>query len=295
MIHHIGPAQGVANILRFGLFVEIRQPHDVLQRRQVVGDAADFGVAGKVLAAEAVAVSREQELRLDLRETLDHRLDPEFRRGRRPYRTDGDGRDHGDGRLGQVRHIGDNAVAGLEAELSQLRGENPHLAGKLNPAHRLQRPRLGQMVKRHIRCAGLRFVAQKMLGIIDVRALEPPRARHDAAIQHLLVRRRRLHLEIIPDRCPERFNIGHRPFPQGLIVSEIQMPRLFQPRHVVSNVRPFDKLGARCPQQTGLQQSLYLPLNPERLRPVRHVPFRSGLDHHPATQRDRHRRRDRSL
>ena len=62
-------------------------------------------------AVVAVAVDREQHLGLDLGEAVDHGRDAEVGRARRPDRADRGRGEEPDQRRGQVRHVGDDAVA----------------------------------------------------------------------------------------------------------------------------------------------------------------------------------------
>ena len=79
----------------------------------------DALAAVEVLAAVAVAVGREQHLRLDLGEAVDHGRDAELRRAARPDRADarrGQQRDDG---LRRVRQVGHHAVAAPDPEPAQ--------------------------------------------------------------------------------------------------------------------------------------------------------------------------------
>ncbi len=69
-----------------------------------------------VLVAVAVAVDGQQHGRFELAEAVDHRLRAELGRGRRPDRPEARGGQEGGDGLGQVRHVGDDAVALADAE-----------------------------------------------------------------------------------------------------------------------------------------------------------------------------------
>ncbi len=99
--------------------IEVGQQHDVLDRRQLREDAAHDVEAVEVLAPVPVAVDREQHLRLDLGEAVDHAARPELGRGARPDRADARRREERDQCLGDVRHVGDDAIAAAHAERAQ--------------------------------------------------------------------------------------------------------------------------------------------------------------------------------
>ena len=90
--------------------VEVAE-RDRLGRRSPRAIAATVGAPVEVLAAVAVAVDREQHLRLDLREAVDHAAAAELGRRRRPDRAErGRGEERRD-RLRDVRQVGRDAVA----------------------------------------------------------------------------------------------------------------------------------------------------------------------------------------
>ena len=88
----------------------------ISEARQLGEDPRRHGAAVEVLAAVAVAVDREEDLRLDLREAVDHRARAELGRGARPDRPQGGRREERDERLGNVRHVCDDTVAAADAE-----------------------------------------------------------------------------------------------------------------------------------------------------------------------------------
>ena len=69
-----------------------------------------------VAPAVAVAVDREQHLGLDLREAVDDRARAELGRRARPHRADRGGGQEGRDRLGDVGHVGGDAVARADAQ-----------------------------------------------------------------------------------------------------------------------------------------------------------------------------------
>ena len=61
--------------------------------------------------------------------------------------------------------------------------------------------------------------AENLFGEIEPGAGKPVRARHPVLVQHLRVGRRTLQVEVLPDRFPEVFDLGDRPFPTGFSVA----------------------------------------------------------------------------
>src|SRR5208283_5831518 len=132
----------------------------MIQRRQLFDNVPHFGFALEIPACEAIAVDREQDFRLDLAKALDHGVHAEFRRRRGPDGADGERRHHGDRRLGNIGHIGSDAVARRDAQSAQLRRQNAHLTTELAPAHRRQRTRLRTGLQGRLALASFRLMAQ---------------------------------------------------------------------------------------------------------------------------------------
>jgi hypothetical protein len=175
--------------------VEVAEAHE---RPADLGmDLLDDRRAVVVAPAVAVAVDRQQHLRLDLREAVDHRARAEVRRAARPDRAESRGGEEGGDRLGDVRHVRDDAVAAADAEGAQpgldARGQRAQLA----PRHLRQRAQLGGVADRH---AVAVTAAEDVLGIGQRRAGKPARARHLTAVEHALRRVVEAHLEVLGDR-----------------------------------------------------------------------------------------------
>ena len=96
----------------------------MLERRKPLTDRLHLRAPVDVAVAEAVAADGEHHLRFDLREAVDHAAGSELRRARRPDRTQARGGDERRQRLGNVRQVGDDAVAGADAEALQA-GPDP--------------------------------------------------------------------------------------------------------------------------------------------------------------------------
>ena len=73
------------------------------------------------LAAVRVAVDRDQHLRLDLGEAVDHAARPELGRHAGPDRAEARGGQKPDERLGDVGQVGDDPIALRDAQLAQPR------------------------------------------------------------------------------------------------------------------------------------------------------------------------------
>src|SRR5581483_2909081 len=84
-------------------------------------DLGDLLVPLDELVAPAVAADGEQQLRLELAEAVDDAAHAELRRAGRPDRADAGGGQEGDERLGNVREVRDDAVAGLDADPEEAR------------------------------------------------------------------------------------------------------------------------------------------------------------------------------
>ena len=133
------------------LGVEVGEEDGVLDARHRLLQLRDHRGAVEVLAAVAVAVDRDQHLRLDLGEAVDQRAGAEVGRGRGPDRADrGDG-EEGDRRLGDVRQVGDDAVALLDPERAQAAGEGGDLGAQLAPGDLAELAQLGGVEDRDLR------------------------------------------------------------------------------------------------------------------------------------------------
>ena len=152
-------ATGPEQLLPVSLVAEVREHECPLERRQLPPQLGDRLAAVVVLAAVAVAVDREQHLRLDLREPVDDGASAEVGRAGRPDRPDRGAREKRRGRLRDVRHVGGHAIASLDTERPQPRGDGCGLLPELTPRQRLQRPQLRRVDDRRWRrrpCPGRR-------------------------------------------------------------------------------------------------------------------------------------------
>ena len=115
----------------------------VLERRQAGLDRGDLLAPVDRLAAVRVAVDRDEHLRLDLREAVDHAARAELRRDAGPDRAEAGRGEEADQRLGDVREVGHDAVAAADAEPLQLgaRARDPRAQLAERPLERLARLR----------------------------------------------------------------------------------------------------------------------------------------------------------
>ncbi len=108
--------------------------HHMLQRGQGIRHCPHFGAPVEILAAIAIAVRREHQLRGNLSEAVDNAGGAKVRRTARPDRADARRREEGDGRFRNIRHVGNDTVSGLDAELAHSRREFENLILQFRPA-----------------------------------------------------------------------------------------------------------------------------------------------------------------
>ena len=156
------------------------------------------------------------------------------------------GGEEGDDRLGDVRQVGDDAVAALDPERAQPGGDGGDLGAQLAPAQLRQLAQLGGVQDRDL---GVVLAGEDVLGVVQPGAGEPLGARHLAAAQHPLVAAVGPHLEEVPDRPPEALEVVDRPPPELLVAVEPQPALALQPAHVLGHPRALDQLGRGLPEQ----------------------------------------------
>ncbi len=238
------------------LRVEVRYQHDVLERRQSGSDALHLRATRKRLAAVAVAVDAEHELRRELRETVEHAARAEVRAAPRPDRADAGRREHRDDGIRRVRQAADHPVALDDPESSQRRRHSPDARGQLIPRQAGRRPPFAQVDER-LR-AGTR-VAEHVLRVVEPRAREPFRARHRPPAQRARGRHARAYAEVLPQRAPEPLEVLHRPAPERGVVVEATAPLAVEPAHESRQVRALDARCVGLPEQVTLGYHTPLP------------------------------------
>ncbi len=242
------PAHRAAQGGEVGLGIEVGEDDGVLEARHLRLEAGDRLAAVEVLAAVAVAVDGEEDPGLDLGEAVDDAGGAEVGRAAGPDRADARRGEEGDDRLGDVRHVGDDAVAALHAEAAQPRGEGGDLGAQLGPAQLGELAQLGGVQDRRL---GVLLAGEDVLGVVEAGAGEPLRAGHLARCEDLRPVAVGPHVEEVPDRPPEPLEVVDRPAPELLVPVEPQPPLGLQPAHVLGQSRALDQLGRRLPELFG--------------------------------------------
>ena len=211
--------------------LEERHHDHALQARQAGHDLGELGAHVDRLAVITVAVDRDQHLGLDLAEAVDHPLDAEVGRARRPDRAERGGRKHGDDGLCRVRHHRRHPVARADALAPQRRGELRDLLVQFTVAQLAPPPVLGPGDDR----GAIVAVAQQVFSEIELRADEPAGAGHPLAIdQHVLPSPACLHPGVLPERRPEQLRALDRPGPERNVVAQ---PLAVRRRHLAREAR----------------------------------------------------------
>ena len=245
-VEQLPVADRVAQAGEVGLGLQVGQDDRVLDRLHLGEQPGDDVGAVEVASVVAVAVDAEEHLGLDLREAVDHAAGAEVGRAARPDGADRGGGEEGDQGLGQVRHVGGDAVAGTDPERAQCRGRPRDLVAQLAPGQRVD---LAQLRRVPDRDPVRRLVGEQVLGVVEPRAREPLGAGHLAIAEDALVRCRRTDAEELPDRGPEVLELVHRPAPQGPVVAvELESALGLEPAHVAGHVRALDGLRRGLPE-----------------------------------------------
>ena len=201
--------------------------HDRPQRRQELPDGGHLFAAIDELLAVAVAGDRQQNGRLELAQPADHAPRTELGRARCPDGAEARRREEGDERLGDVREIGDDAVAGSDAESLQARARSRDLLTQVAERQLDRPPRLRSGDDRH--GVGVLVAAEHVLREVEPRAREPLGPRHLPRPEHPLVRRVRANLEVVPERAPEAFEVADRPAVKLVVAGEVEPALVLQP------------------------------------------------------------------
>src|SRR5581483_3676144 len=203
---------------RVALAARVRHVDDRLEARQPFADGGNLLATVDVLLAPAVAGDREQDLRLELAEPVENAARAELGRTGGPDRTEARAREEGDERLGDVREVGDDAVARADSEPLESGPSARDLLAQLAEGE-LERPaRLGARDDRDR--VEVLVATDHVLGVVQTRTGEPLRARHPARAEHTVVRRVRANLVEVPDRRPEALEVRDRPASELLVVRE---------------------------------------------------------------------------
>src|SRR5581483_863492 len=179
-----------------------------LDRRHVVDDFAAARQHVDGLAAVVVAVRRHEHLRLDLAEAIEDALHAEIGGARGPDRADARRPEHRDDRLRHVRHVARHAIAGLHTVTLERLRETRDFAVQLRERETAFDALLAPEDERGLVIAP----PQQVLGEIEARIGEPPRAGHPVAVDHgALARIFGDDAAVAPDRLPETVSLADRP------------------------------------------------------------------------------------
>src|SRR5215218_2691240 len=190
------PEDHVLQGARVRLVVEVRQDHGLLERGYLLLELRHNLCPVVVLAAVAIAVHREEDLRLYLLEAVHDAARAEVRGATRPDRTYGGDGEQGYDRLRDVRQISHHPVAAIHADLFEPRGQSCGPLLELLPAQLTERPDLGL-----VHDGGLipSSVLEDVLGVVELSSRKPLGPRHLAPRQHPLVGTRGLDVTVLPD------------------------------------------------------------------------------------------------
>ena len=194
-----------------------------------------------VFAAIGHAVHREKHFGFDLFEAVQHGLGAHVGRADAPHAADAHRGDEGDHRLRDVRQVTCDTVAWLDAHRLQLQRERRDLLAQLRPG---DLTRAGCAERFFVvaddghaaRFVCGQHVAKDLLGVIDGGAFKPLGVDHSGLAiglfglpQHRSVRRRRMHVKVVPDALPETVQVRDRPAPQLVIRAKLQAALVAQP------------------------------------------------------------------
>ncbi|MET4069515.1 hypothetical protein ABID58_004317 [Bradyrhizobium sp. S3.2.6] len=207
--------------VRCGRSCGVAVQNHMLDARQRSPQLGDDVLAIMPASGIGDGVAGDQHLWLDLLEAVDHGGRGHVGRADAPDRADaGAGEKRNDG-FGDVRQIGRDTVAGLDALVLQMQRERGRLALELRPAGLAELAVLAAADDRG-QAGGMRGVdmPEHLPCVVHLRARKPDRARHLALGDDGRKRRRRLQIVIVPDAAPEPVEIAHRPLPHLLVIRE---------------------------------------------------------------------------
>ena len=178
----------------------------MLQCRQGSDDLLHRCTAVEGLAAVLVAIHGEQHLGFDLLEAVNDAGAAKVGRTTGPRGAEAGGGQEGDESLGDVGHVGDDAVTPPHAHLTEGASDGGHLLAQRCPGDFGQR--LSLRLEEDGRAVG-GGVAEHMLGVAHLRADEPASVGHDSLFQYGGVGPRGLDGVVLPDGGPKVFKVVH--------------------------------------------------------------------------------------
>ncbi len=155
---------------------QVGHADDGLEARQPLPNRSHLLATVDVLLPVAVAGHGKEQLRLELAEPVQDAADAEFGWTRRPDRSQARGREKGDQRLGDVRKVGDDAVAWTDAEPLQTGSGARDLVAELAERELARLARLRVSDDGHL--VEVLVATDHVLGVVQAGAREPLGARH---------------------------------------------------------------------------------------------------------------------
>ncbi len=222
---------------------------ELTHRRKVRAQLRDDLAAVDVLAVPVVAVDRDQDGGLELREPADGALGAEVRRAARPHRADRRSGQAADHRVLGVRQVGADPVAG------------PHPARRSHPAAAAtDRRREPYVISRAGRppswthssaTASSSPLRSACCAQFSRAPGEPAGVRHRVGGAHLRPRRGELDLVVVDQGDPEPVHVLDRPRPEGVVVGERPALTRLEPVQVRAQRGVLDPRRRRAPKRVG--------------------------------------------
>jgi hypothetical protein len=180
---------------------------------RLLATAVDLCLHILQLAAVPIGIAGDEELGLDLAETVEHTLLSEIGGTGRPDGADRGGCQHEGHRLRHVRHHRSDAIARTDALRTQR---------LLQPGHEVAQPIPGPAIGDLVLTAendgfACSLAGQQVFGEVQRRIREKPCIEHDVAIDKRAGAAGALDLAEIPDRRPEAGPLGNRPGMQIIV------------------------------------------------------------------------------
>src|SRR6185312_10671572 len=190
--------------------VEVWNDDDVGNRRNTSCDITHALEAVDLLSCVTVAVGADQNLGLDLTESVQYALNAEVRRARAPYRAECRRSEHRDDRFRQIRQKAGDAIAHSDTHVAQRGRDAAYLAAKLRKRQLMLSSRL---IPRDDRRPVV-SEPQEILGKVELRSVKPFRSELRIRRRHAIQPDALARIETvrdkaaeISDRTPEFFTI----------------------------------------------------------------------------------------
>ena len=237
---------GVRQVRDAGRLADVWNHHHPLHGWQLLEHAADRRERVDGLAVVEIAVGGEEHARRHLAEAVEHAVDAEVGRARRPRRAEARRREHRHDRLRQVRHEAGDPVTRADAELAQPVGDACHFRAQLAVR---QFTACAALVAEHYGAVVV-VTREQVLGEIEPRVLEPCGTGHPvAALQHRRGARRVQHAGELHHRRPELLALLDRPAPQCGVVTGGRVEPVAGEGGETRQVRSCNALRGRLPDR----------------------------------------------